>query len=403
MERKSFGRLTAFQLTRREWLGQGVRLAGTACAAGMFRSAMFGPFSALAQDLPAGSDMLIVRSARYLDLETPVNLLDSWITPSNSFFVRNHLAMPNSPGPEWRLSITGEVEKPLFLSLAELRHIESATVTNTLECAGNGRAFYHPHAPGIQWERGAVGNARFAGPRLAELLTRAGLKVTAKHVAFNGFDNPPGKVPDFIRSIPIEKAVGGDTLVALEMNGSPLALEHGYPARAMVPGWIGSASVKWLSEIRVLDHEFEGNFMNPGYRLPNHPGKPGEPVDPKDTHPATGLRVKSIITRPGDAALWKRGPVQLTGVAWAGENQVDRVDVSIDGGKTWRPAKLGADKAKYAWRLWSLDWTPPTTGNFVILSRATDDKGNTQPEVPDWNPSGYLWNGMGRARLRVET
>jgi DMSO/TMAO reductase YedYZ molybdopterin-dependent catalytic subunit len=402
MNHKILGPLTAFPLTRREWLGHGVRLAGAVCAAEVFRPAWLGPFSALAQDAPAGSDRLIVRSARFIDLETPVNLLNSWITPNEFFFVRNHLALPNAAGPEWRLSISGEVEKPLFLSLAELRRMESATLTNTLECAGNGRAFYRPRAPGIQWQRGAVGNARFTGPRLAELLMRAGIKPTAKHVAFNGIDAPPGKVPDFIRSIPIEKAVDRDTLVALEMNGVPLPLEHGYPARAMVSGWIGSASVKWLSEIRVLDHEFEGNFMNPGYRLPDHPGKPGEPVDPKQTHAATGLRVKSTITSPGDGALWKRKAAQVTGVAWAGENQIDHVDVSTDEGKTWKPATLGADKAKYSWRLWSLDWIPPATGDFVILSRATDDKGNIQPETPDWNPSGYLWNGFGRARLRVK-
>lgn len=402
MERKAFGWPAAFSLPRRELLGQGIRLASAAWAAHAFLPVAFGTLSALADELPADAGHLIVRSATYLDLETPVNLLTSWITPSDLFFVREHLALPNSPGPEWRLKISGEVEKPLSLSLADLRHMESTTITNTLECAGNGRAFYRPRAPGIQWERGAVGNATFMGPRLADVLNRAGLKPTAKHVAFNGFDNPPGKVPDFIRSIPIEKATGGDTIVALEMNGSRLKLEHGYPARAMVPGWIGSASVKWLSEITVLDHEFEGNFMNPGYRLPNHPGKPGAPVDPKDTHPATALRVKSTITRPGDGALLKGGAKQVTGIAWAGENQIDRVDISMDGGKTWTPAKLSADKAKYAWRLWTLDWTPPAAGDYVILSRATDDQGNVQPETPDWNPAGYLWNGMGRARVRVK-
>jgi len=396
------GPLWQFSAARREWLGQGIRLAGAAWAAGMLPPGMLGSFSVLAQGLPQGSDRLIVRSAKFLDLETPVNLLNSWITPTNLFFVRDHLALPNSPGPEWRLNITGEVEKPLSLSLAELRHMESTTLTNTLECAGNGRAFYRPRAAGIQWERGAVGNARFTGPRLVDLLKHAGLKATAKHVAFDGFDDPPGKVPDFIRSIPIEKAVDDDTLVALEMNGGPLRLEHGYPARAIVPGWIGSASVKWLSEIKVLDHEFEGNFMNPGYRLPNSPLKPGQPVDPKDTHPATALRVKSTITRPGDGTLSKGRSIEVTGIAWAGENQIEQVDVSDNGGKTWSPAKLGSERATYSWRLWSFNWTPPSEGDFVILSKATDNKGNAQPEIPDWNPSGYLWNGMGRARVRVE-
>ena len=154
----------------------------------------------------------------------------------------------------------------------------------------------------MQWQRGAVGTARFTGPRLRDLLQRAGVKATGKHVMFRGLDEVPGKVPPFIRSIPIEKATDPDTLIATHMNGSPLARHHGFPARALVPGWIGAASCKWLTEIKVLSQEFEGNFMKPGYRMPNHSISPGGEVNPDDTHPITALGVKSVIARPADGS-----------------------------------------------------------------------------------------------------
>lgn len=201
-----------------------------------------------------GKDGLIVRSSRFVDLETPVEFFNSWITPVPHFFVRNHMHEPIELGADgWRVSIGGEVEKPYSLQLEEISKLEKHSVVNTLECAGNGRAFQNPKVPGVQWGKGAVGTARYAGPRLRDLLDRAGVKPSGKHVMFRGMDEIPGNVPAFIRSIPIEKALDEDTVVALEMNGSPLSKDHGYPARALVPGWIGAASCKWLTEIKVLD------------------------------------------------------------------------------------------------------------------------------------------------------
>src|SRR2546426_691509 len=185
-----------------------------------------------------GKEGLIVRSARFLDLEMPPEFFDSWITPVPHFFVRNHMHEPNTLGPsEWRLTIGGEVEKPQTWNLTDLAKFEPHTVTNTLECAGNGRAFQQPHVPGVQWRRGAVGTGRFTGPRLRDLLQRAAVKSTGKHVMFRGLDEVPGKVPPFIRSIPIEKAMDSDTLVATHMNAAPLTKHHGFPARALVQGW----------------------------------------------------------------------------------------------------------------------------------------------------------------------
>jgi sulfite oxidase len=349
-----------------------------------------------------GKEGLIVRSSRFVDLETPVEYFNTWLTPAQHFFVRNHMHEPSTLDPaEWKLNIGGEVEKPFALSLTELSKLETHPVVNTLECAGNGRAFQNPKVPGVQWAKGAVGTGRFSGPRLRDVLARAGVKPTGKHVMFRGLDEVPGKVPPFIRSIPIEKAMDSDTLIATHLNGAPLPKHNGFPARALVPGWVGAASCKWLAEIQVLDKEFDGNFMNPGYRLPNTPVKPGEAVKPEDTHPVTGLSVKSVIVSPGDGAT-ARAAVSIQGVAWAGEADVVKVEISTDGGASWKPAQLGTEKARYAWRLWSLRWKAPKPGEYTIASRATDSQGRTQPEAPVWNPSGYLNNAIDRVTMHVE-
>jgi DMSO/TMAO reductase YedYZ molybdopterin-dependent catalytic subunit len=354
-----------------------------------------------AVDFP-GEDGMILRSYRFVDLESPVEYFNTWLTPVPHFFVRNHMHEPSELDPaDWRLSVGGEVEKPFTLTLAELSKLETHSVVNTLECAGNGRSLHRPQVPGIQWGKGAVGTAQFSGPRLRELLQRAGVKSTGKHVMFRGLDEVPGKVPPFIRSIPIEKALDPDTLIATHMNGSPLAKHHGFPARALVPGWIGAASCKWITEIKVLDQESAGNFMSPAYRLPNEPVKPGDTVKPEDTHPVTALGVKSVISGPSDAARLKPGKIAIHGVAWAGEAEIARVEISIDGGATWNPATLSHEQSRYAWRLWSYDWKSARSGDHTIMSRATDTQGRTQPLTPVWNPSGYLYNAVDQVTIHV--
>jgi len=359
---------------------------------------------ALPQDPPIpfpGEDGMILRSFRFVDLESPVEYFNTWLTPVPHFFVRNHMHEPSQLDPQdWRLTIGGEVEKPLTLNLAGLLKIENHSIVNTLECAGNGRSLYRPQVPGIQWAKGAVGTARFSGPRLRDVLQRAGVKSTAKHVMFRGLDEVPGKVPPFIRSIPIEKALDSDTLIATHMNGASLTRHHGFPARALVPGWIGAASCKWLTEIKVLETEFVGNFMSPGYRLPNQPVKPGDAVKPEDTHPITALGVKSLISAPSDGASLK-GTVKIRGAAWAGESDITKVEISTDDGATWKSATLGHEQSRYAWRLWSYDWKPAKAGDYTIVSRATDSQGRTQPEAATWNPSGYLYNAIDQVKIHV--
>jgi sulfite oxidase len=385
--------------SRRDFLKQ---VSGAALVGASVPSLLTWAFSqGQAVEVP-GEDGMILRSFRFVDIETPVEYFNAWLTPVPHFFVRNHMHEPSElDAADWRLTVGGEVEKPLTLSVAELSKIESHSVVNTLECAGNGRNLQRPQVPGIQWGKGAVSTARFTGPRLRDVLDRAGVKSTGKHVMFRGLDEVPGKVPPFIRSIPLEKALDADTLIATHMNGSPLTKHHGFPARALVPGWIGAASCKWLTEIKLLDAEFVGNFMSPGYRFPNQPIKPGDAVKPEDTHPVTALNVKSVISGPSDSVNIKPGKVVIHGAAWAGEADVTKVEISTDGGVTWSSAKLGHEQSHYAWRLWSYDWKAGKSGDYTIQSRATDSQGRTQPATALWNPSGYLNNAIDQVKIHV--
>lgn len=386
-------------ISRRHFLNQ---ISRAAMAAGVASS--LPPWAAAADstavDIP-GEDGMIVRSFRFVDLETPVEYFNTWLTPVPRFFVRNHIHEPSElDRDDWRLTVGGEVERPLTLTLAQFPKIETHSVVNTLECAGNGRGLQRPQVPGIQWGKGAVSTARFSGARLRDILHRAGVKSTGKHVMFRGLDEVPGKVPPFIRSIPIEKAMDSDTLVATHMNGAPLTKHHGFPARALVPGWIGAASCKWLTEIKVLEAEFAGNFMSPGYRFPNQPVKAGETVKPEDTHALTELTVKSLISGPVDGTQLKAGKAGIHGVAWAGEADIVQVEISTDGGTSWSPARLGPEQAHYAWRLWRYEW-PAKRGDYVIMSRASDSKGRTQPATAVWNPNGYLYNAVDQVKIHV--
>jgi DMSO/TMAO reductase YedYZ molybdopterin-dependent catalytic subunit len=360
------------------------------------------------QSEPSHPEMLVY-SRKFLTMEMPMALLTSWITPVSSFFVRNNMIMPASVDvSKWELRIAGEVQKPLTLSFGDLAALMKTKVTNTLECAGNGRAFYDPRLGGVQWRKGAVGNGVFEGPGLRELLRLTGLKPTAHHVAFSGLDSAPVGSERFIRSIPLEKALNEDTLIATHMNGAPLTLPHGFPARALVPGWIGSASIKWLQEITVLSHEYAGAYMNPGYRIPADQvaDRAKRATAENGTVSLTSLRLKSVIAHPGENAVISLSAgrtVLIGGAAWAGEKPVASVECSTDGGGTWHEATLSADQARYAWRLWEYNWTPAGPGNYQLVSRAKDVDGNRQPLKTAWNAGGYLWNAMDRINVEVKS
>jgi DMSO/TMAO reductase YedYZ molybdopterin-dependent catalytic subunit len=412
----------AHRVTRRRFLAHTTKCAG----ASLLISAAADAFGALTEanlrtalkkeavgrqaqadsGLPRDAHGMIVYSEEYITRELPVSFLDSWITPAGRFFVRNNEHMPRIDVADWTLSITGEVAHPLTVTLAELLKMQAHSVTNTLECAGNGRAFFQPRIPGVPWSRGGVGNAVFRGPSLGTLLRQAGVRDAARHVAFRGvaLASPD---PPFMRSIPIEKALDPDTIVATEMNGLPLTSEHGYPARALVPGWIGSASIKWLTEIRVLQRELQGYFMDSAYRLPAPPTEAAK--ENRTTSDGarlgkviTSLPVKSIIATPADGStIDPAAPLRVFGAAWAGESAVARVEVSTDSGQSWQSATLGPEHARYAWRLWEFSWKPPEEGTYLIFSRATDIRGRSQPLDVPWNPGGYLWNAVDRVRVTV--
>ena len=398
-------RLVGTIYSRRDFLHKGGQWTAALALANAFPLAA--PWNALAQGAPGPGPgpavgRMIQHSLRYLDLEMPAHLIDSWLTPVELFYVRNHIEQPEVNLGEWRLRVSGEVERPLELTYADLLRFEQADVANTLECAGNGRAMFRPRVPGIQWARGAVGNAHFSGPRLADVLRRAGVKLSGKHVMFNGLDQPPLKAPDFVRSIPMEKAMHADTLLATRINSVALPLEHGFPVRGIVPGWLGAASVKWVTEIQVLDRPYDGTFMNSGYRFPKRSVAPGESVPAEEKYVLTALSVKSLITSPRQGARLKKGPIKIMGVAWAGVEDVVRVDVSTDYGRTWRAAELGKDHTKYAWRLWGYTLQAREPGSYLIMARATDSAGRTQPLAASWNPSGYFWNVVEQVRIDVE-
>jgi sulfite oxidase len=341
---------------------------------------------------------MIVRSSKPQDLEMPLDGFFPWITPVDKFFIRTHAYTPTIDLAEWKLQVDGQVGQPLTLTLDELKKMPRAELVSVLECAGNGRSFYQPRIPGAQWAYGAVGNGRWAGVRLGDVLKKAGLKDGAKELLFDGADAPLGTMPDFQRTIPVAKAIHADTLLAYEMNGKPLSIEHGYPLRLIAPGWAGDSWVKWLQHITVLDKEFDGFWMKTAYRHPPKPVAPGTAVDPAQMVPVTDLNVKSVIAAPVNWA--KPGPVKVRGAAWSNSSPVTKVEVSVDFGKTWQNAHLGSEHTQYSWRLWELNWKA-AEGKYVLLARATNAAGETQPMDQPWNPSGYLWNTVQRADLVV--
>jgi DMSO/TMAO reductase YedYZ molybdopterin-dependent catalytic subunit len=384
-------------VSRRSVLALPGLLLGASAAFPLLRSLDRAAFGQTASDKPG----LIVRSARPQDLETPLALMDSWLTPNDRFFVRSHLYTPDIDARQWRLTVEGEVESPLTLTLDELRTLPEESRVVTIECAGNGRAYYDPPVAGVQWQKGAVGTARWTGVRLADVLSRARVRSAARYVLLDGADVPLGTMPDFVRQVPIEKAVHPDTLLAYEMNGMPLPVANGFPLRAIVPGWEGAYAVKWLASIRVIDREGDSFWIKTAYRYPKRRIAPGASVSPEDMAPVAGLFVKSLITAPLDGAKPGVGTVLVKGFAWAGEANITGVDISADGGSTWSPAQLGADRAPYAWRQFEYGWRVDDPGSYLIMSRATDDQGRVQPIVAQWNPSGYLWNAIDRVRVDV--
>jgi len=333
---------------------------------------------------------LRVMSEKPLNAETPTAHLQSWITGNAVFFKRNQGQIMASPVAlnTWRLSILGCVEKTLELSFSDILAMPKIEVADTLECSGNSRSLLTKKASGNPWTIGGVGNAVWGGVHLATVLKFAGIASGAAHVSFEGLDQPLGSAAiQFVRSIPLDKAMAS-TILAYEMNGEPLPLDHGFPMRALALGWTGANCVKWLSKITLLDQPLAGFYMDKVYRV----FQKGE--DPASGEVVTAIPLKSIITSPENQATLSMGLVSIRGAAYAGEADVERVEVSVDDGNTWQAAAFIGPHEPYAWRRWEYRWQASAPGQYTILARATDNHGQVQPESARWNVLGYGNNGI---------
>ena len=339
-----------------------------------------------------------VMTEKPLNAETQIEDLRTWVTDNAVFFKRNQgqftdLSIQLS---DWRLGIEGLVKQEISLTFADIKRLPRAEVADTLECSGNSRSLLKDKASGNPWTVGGVGNAVWGGAWLKDVLALAGLKDDARHVSFEGLDKPLGKAGiKFIRSIPLEKAMSS-TLLAYEMNGQPLPLEHGYPLRALALGWTGANCVKWLHRIEVLERPFEGFFMDKVYRV----FQKGQ--DPESGEVVKGIQLKSIIIEPGKDQVLSAGIVPVRGAAYAGEAGIEKVEVSVDSGATWYPAGLIGLEQLYAWRHWEFLWEVKDKGDYTIMSRATDTNGRRQPETAQWNALGYGNNGIREHAIRVQ-
>jgi DMSO/TMAO reductase YedYZ molybdopterin-dependent catalytic subunit len=337
-----------------------------------------------------------------LNGEPEAAALDAPLTAEDAFFVRNNGTMPQTgAAADWRLAVTGEVLRPLSLSLADLqRDFPVVSVTAVLECAGNGRAFLSPPVSGAQWRLGAVGCARWTGVRMRDVLEAAVLTDAAFYTAHHSPDRSmtaPDR-PALSRGIPLAKALAPETLLAFAMNDQPLPALHGGPLRVVVPGYPGSAWQKWLERLEIRDREHDGEKMGgTDYRLPIRPVAPGEALDPTAFAVITDMPVKSLITRPAATFAHPSGTrLTVEGWAWSGAMPVATVRVSPDGGMTWTEAALAAAEDAYAWRRFSAE-VSLKPGPVTLVAQARDVAGHVQPldEAP-WNPRGYCNNVVHR-------
>lgn len=345
---------------------------------------------------------LTLLAERPLNGETPPHLLDDKITPAKHLFVRNNGLVPPAEelNPEtWTLTIDGEVETPLTLSIADLKNnFENVTMQLQIECGGNGRRFYSPGASGNQWSFGAVGCPEWTGVRLKDVLAAAGVKPSAVYTAHYSTDShlsgDPEKRP-ISRGVPLAKALEEHSLIVWQMNGEDLPVLNGYPLRLVVPGWPGSCSQKWINRIQLRDQVHDGTKMTGNaYRMPAYPVAPGTKVPKEDMKIIETLPVKSLITSPQTGIRLEQGKtLDVRGHAWAGDASVSEVSVSIDFGQTWSQASLEDPVNRYAWQHWSASLKLPQNGYYEVWARATDSNGRIQPATtPGWNPKGYLNN-----------
>ncbi len=424
----AFGRKT--DTSRRGFLG-GAGLAAMSAAVGgpiVFAHSMPGGLipAALAQEarkhaaagkgpqklnFPGKNGALVVLGDKPLVAETPAQLLDDESTPTSKFFIRNN-GQPPEPAADadaWKLTIDGEVNKPVEITLGELKkRFQPKTLRMVLECGGNGRSYFAPQAGGDQWNNGGAGCAEWTGVPLADVLRSAGVKASAVYTANYGTDvhlsGDPQKLT-LSRGVPLRKAMDQHNLLVWAMNGKPLENIHGAPLRLVIPGWPGSVSHKWLTKITLRDKVHDGPGMTgTSYRVAIKPMLPGGKVDDANFKIMESMPVRSIVTSPANGTRLGAGTkeVKLKGAAWAGDLEVKAVHVSIDYGATWQAAYIAPPRNRYDWRRWSTSVALPSDGYYEIWVRATDSANKAQPHIAgNWNPQGYGANPMHRVAVLV--
>ena len=337
---------------------------------------------------------MIIREKEPPNLEMPFANLDGFITPNEQFYVRCHFPIPEIDERAWRLKIEGAVDRPFELQYDQVCAMKTHTVAATLECAGNSRVFLVPKVKGVQWQLGAVGNAEWTGVLLKDVLQKAGLKSEAREIILEGADSgaiaepprPGGKI-HFARSVPIEKALH-DVLLAFQMNGERLTASHGFPLRAIVPGWYAMASIKWLQRIIVTDKPFNGYYQTVDYAYWKRADAGPALV------PITELQVKAEIARPAmNEVIPGQSKYLVTGSAWSSASEIVKVELSTNGGDSWELVRLTGKPVQNAWQLWEFDWeTPSKSGKYTLLARATDSRGRRQTDKHDPDNGTYMIN-----------
>lgn len=395
----------------------------TAGTGGLFlpRSAWSGMASTETPELPEGAleaagletlpgkKPLIKRTFRPPNFETPTAYFNHQFTPNDAFYVRYHLAnIPKIDVNNWTLKIGGEsVEHPLQMTMDELKNrfapVEIAAVS---QCAGNRRGLFRPHAPGVQWGYGAMGNARWKGFRLKDLLTAAGVRKDALEVVFNGADSAPVEgTPDFVKSIPLPKALDEHTLIAFEMNGEPLPHWNGYPIRLVVPGWTATYWMKHLVSIEVIARSLDGFWMKTAYRIPRGAFPETDQFlsqQTASTTPITEMMVNSLITNLENGQRFNIGQeIEVKGIAWDGGHGIKQVEISTDEGKTWLQTRLGKDEGRFSWRQWNFRFKPEMSGIHSLTVKATNRIGHTQPFELIQNPAGYHHNRVQKINVSI--
>lgn len=357
-----------------------------------------------------GKRPLIKRTYRPPNYETPVEYFDQAFTPNDAFFVRyHHSEIPEVSAARWKLEVSGDaVEKPLTVDFDDLtKGYEQVELAAVCLCSGNRRGLFDPHVPGVQWAYGAMGNARWTGVRLRDVLAKAGVKKEAVEVVLRGADSPPLVTsPEFVKSIPIWKALDENALLAHRMNGAPLPHWNGHPVRLIVPGWTATYWTKHVVSLQVLSRPFQGFWMNPAYRIPTGKFPIVDRFTSQETEastPITEMVVNSLVTSPKAGQRLRLGQrVEVKGIAWDGGFGMHSVEVSTDGGRSWRPADLGRDLGRFSWRQWTYPFQADRKGVHTVMARATNRVGATQTFDLLPNPAGYHHNLVQKIDVLVD-